>query len=582
MRKRQSVKKLLIRLFCLMIFITLLGFSVCGGYSLFSMQRELSYCNEAALDVFYQGLQFTADDLESFSGLIYDKDPLFGSLGRQSISIDNRLAAEMNLRQLCRSRTTASTGVYLFEQDGGFSYYCYGDAFLGGHLTPAFVKTLAEVRALWTDRDPVSMDRWTVYASDGTALLTHAVRRDGLYACVMIDLNAYAQTHQPDAGSSGIAFAFFDSERVLTNADYVQASGLTLADIQSTVGGSRRAVESTQMLHSRYSEELNVGLCGMIPMTGVWASLRFYSVLLIVALAVIAIIFWVIYTLMNRMLIYPLDRISLASRRLASGATEIERQSEPIVELDAIQDALGGLVDQKVSLERESLSQTYQKEHALLQYYQLQMRSHFFLNCLKSIYNMTSRGETDKTLRVITLFSNHLRYVFHDSLSLMPVRAELAEVEDYFHIIEFERSDHILLTQEVDPELLDFPVPPLIIQTFLENFNKHNALSDRILRFVIRIDRVEMEGRSYVRLRLSDNGVGYDREALKTMEQQDGLFAQYHVGIQNLRRRLDILYQNDYQIAFYNNPGGGACSVIYLPWTGPAAENEKEQEGENE
>ena len=171
MRKRQSIKKLLIRLFCLMIFITLLGFGVCGVYSLFSMQRELSYCNEAALDVFYQGLQFTADDLESFSELIYDKDPLFGSLGRQRLSIDNRLAAEMNLRQLCRSRTTASTGVYLFEQDGGFSYYCYGDAFLGGHLTPAFVKTLAEVRALLNLH--VSVCNGTVYATDHFAELSY-------------------------------------------------------------------------------------------------------------------------------------------------------------------------------------------------------------------------------------------------------------------------------------------------------------------------------------------------------------------------------------------------------------------------
>ena len=582
MRKRLSVKKLLIRLFCFMIFITLLCFGVCGGYSLFSMQRELSYCNEAALDVFYQGLQFTAEDLENFSELIYQKDSMFGMVGTQKDSIEKRLSAEMNLRQICQSRTTASTGVYLFRQDGSFSYYCFGDAFLGGFLTPEFVKTMAEVRALWTAQDPSAMDLWTVYASERIALLIHAVQRDGLYACVMIDLNAYAQTHQPGAKSAGIAFAFFDSDQVLTNADYVQASGLTLEDLLATVGGSRRAGGSTQMLHSRYSEELNVGLCGMIPMTGVWASLRFYSVLLIVTLLVIGLIFWVIYALMNRMLIYPLDRISVASRRLASGANEIERQSEPIVELDAIQDALGGLVDQKVSLERESLSQTYQKEHALLQYYQLQMRSHFFLNCLKSIYNMASRGELDKTLRVITLFSNHLRYVFHDSLSLMPIRAELAEVEDYFHIIEFERSDHILLTEEVDPELLDFPVPPLIIQTFLENFNKHNAVSDRILRFVIRIDRVEMDGRNYVRLRLSDNGVGYDREALKTMEQQDGLFAQYHVGIQNLRRRLDILYQKDYQIAFYNNPGGGACSVIYLPWNGDVPEAEKEWGDESE
>jgi len=37
------------------------------------------------------------------------------------------------------------------------------------------------------------------------------------------------------------------------------------------------------------------------------------------------------------------------------------------------------------------------------------------------------------------------------------------------------------------------------------------------------------------------------------------------VGIQNLCRRMDILYKGRYRIAFFNNPTGGASSVIYLP-----------------
>ena len=575
MRKRQSGKKLLIRLYCIMIAVTLLCFGVCGAYSLASVRQELRYCNEAALDVFFQGLQFIAEDLENFNELLYGKDSLFGLLEMQNISIEQRSAAEMNLRQLCRSRTTACTGIYLFQRGDGFRYYSLGNSFLGGNvITAQTVQALADVRAYWEGQDSAAMQRWVLYGEDGKALLMHAVQRGSLYACAMIDLNAYVRTRLTDAAGAGIAYAFFDENRVLTETDYVRETGLTLDDIRQADGGSRRVHGGYLVLHTRVSEELNVGLCGMISLRGVWANLRIYSALLAGTLFVIGAIFWAIYALMNRMLIYPLDRISAASRRLASGANEIERQSEPILELDAIQEALSGLVEQKVSLERETLSQAYQKEHALLQYYQLQTRSHFFLNCLKSIYNMASRGELEKTLRVITLFSNHLRYVFHDSLSLMPVRAELAEVEDYFHIIEFERSDHILLTKEIDPELLDFPVPPLIIQTFLENFNKHNALSDRILRFTIRLDRVEMDGQRYVRLRLSDNGVGFDREALRTMEQQDGVFSQYHVGIQNLRRRMDILYQNRYRIAFYNNPGGGACSVIYLPCDETAAQRE--------
>ena len=74
-----------------------------------------------------------------------------------------------------------------------------------------------------------------------------------------------------------------------------------------------------------------------------------------------------------------------------------------------------------------------------------------------------------------------------------------------------------------------------------------------------------MDDRFYVRLRLSDNGVGYSEEALTKIQVPDKVFERYHIGTQNLCRRLDLLYKDKYQIAFFNNPGGGASSVIYLP-----------------
>ena len=579
--RRQSGKKLLIRLFCVMIAVTLVCFIVCAVYSFASVRQEMSYCNEAALDVFCQELEYVANDLQSFTGLLYENGSPFGLLGNRMVSAQQQMNVENNLRLLCRSRTTANTGIYIFRTDGDFSYYCFGDSFLGGFVSAENTHVMADVRTFWEENGNRDQS-WTPLPSEDTALLMYTARRGDMCVCVMIDLDAYTRGHQPLVTGSGIAYAFFDGDKVLTSRELVSSLGLDAATLAQANGSENLTRNGYSMLHTNHIANLGIGLCGIFSMTGMWANLRLYSLLLLGAILLLGGIFWAIYALMKRMLIYPLDRISAASRRLASGDNVLESQPETIAELNEIQEALGGLVEQKVSLERESLNQAYQKEHALLQYYQLQTRSHFFLNCLKSIYNMASQGELEKTLRVITLFSNHIRYVFHDSLSLMPVHAELAEVEDYFHIIELERSDHILLAQDVDPELLDFPVPPLVIQTFLENFNKHNAMSDRILRFAIRIDRVNMDGQRYVRLRLSDNGVGYDRETLRSMGGGEELFSQYHVGIQNLCRRMDILYQKQAKIAFYNNPGGGASSVIYLPCGEAVPEDEGADEGEDE
>jgi len=66
-------------------------------------------------------------------------------------------------------------------------------------------------------------------------------------------------------------------------------------------------------------------------------------------------------------------------------------------------------------------------------------------------------------------------------------------------------------------------------------------------------------------LATADNGVGYSKEVLKKLSDADEQFEQHHVGISNLRRRMKLIYHDDYQVAFFNVLGGGACSLIYLP-----------------
>jgi LytS/YehU family sensor histidine kinase len=178
---------------------------------------------------------------------------------------------------------------------------------------------------------------------------------------------------------------------------------------------------------------------------------------------------------------------------------------------------------------------------------------------------MSDKGEVEKIKMMILAFSNHLRYIFHDNLLLVTLKSELDEAQDYYYIIQMDRANPILLNLDVDQSLMDYQVPPLVVQTFLENSYKYNPNTKKFLRFHVQIDQIEIEKKPYIRLRLSDNGVGYSKDVLKMLSEADEQFEQYHVGISNLRRRMTLIYQNDYQMAFFNVPGGGACSLIYLP-----------------
>ena len=76
----------------------------------------------------------------------------------------------------------------------------------------------------------------------------------------------------------------------------------------------------------------------------------------------------------------------------------------------------------------------------------------------------------------------------------------------------------------------------------------------------------ELDRKEFLRLTLSDNGNGYSEEVLERInEELTGSYDQFNVGINNLRRRLAILYRGECRTEFTNKPEGGACAVIHIP-----------------
>jgi len=563
--RTRSAKKSLIKYFLILLFITLLCLVSYGVYSVWMYEQQLIFTNQAALDVYSNSLIYELQDLTSFNQNIYSSDLDFRLLANKADTLtdDQKILPEYNLRKLMNNRVPNTGAIFLFNKSRSEFFYCFGQDFMGGIFIPQLMQNMSQICEQWLDSNQSEMMRWTAFSGEGTVLLMNAYRLQDLYICSILDLDAFISTHTE--GVDSIQYVFFTKNQVLTNADYVEEQGITLEMIQSADANLVKNFYVGNIIQSDYYPVFGIGLSGIMSLQGIWSYSRITVILFLIISVIVIGLFLVIYAFISRILIYPLDQITNASRQL-SGATDlVKTNQENLVEFSTIRDALDRLVEQKVQLEQDNRNKAQETEHALLQYYQLQTRSHFFLNCLKSLYHMSERGEIEKIRLMILAFSNHLRYVFHDNLLLVTLKSELDEAQDYYQIIQMDRAHPLLLDLEVDPALLECRVPPLVVQTFLENSYKYNSDSKKFLRFGVQIDQIEIEERPYLRLRLSDNGAGYSSEVLKKLSEPDEQFEQYHIGISNLRRRMALIYQNDYQIAFFNAPNGGACSLIYLP-----------------
>lgn len=565
MKRVRSAKKSLIRYFVILLLITLLCLVAYGLYSVWMYEQQLIFSNQAALDVYSSNLIYVLEDMTSFNQSVYSTDTDFMLLANKAdqLTDDQKILPEFNLRKLMNNRVSNAGAIFLFNKSRSEFFFCIGQSFLGGSITRVQMEFMNQIRDHWLESSQGDLMRWTAYSDDQTVLLMNAYRLQDLYVCSILDLNAFIGTHAK--GVDAIKYAFFTQDQILTNADYAAQEGITLEMIQSADANIVRNFYVGNIIQSDYYPTFGIGLSGMMSLQGIWSYSRISVILFVIVLFIICGLFLVIYAFINRILIYPLNQITNASRQLSGSADSLKTDQDDLMEFSTIRVALAALVEQKVQLEQDNRTKTQETEHALLQYYQLQTRSHFFLNCLKSLYHMSERGEIEKIRLMILAFSNHLRYVFHDNLLLVTLKSELDEAQDYYHIIQMDRAHPLLLDLEVDPSLLDCRVPPLVVQTFLENSYKYNTNSKKFLRFSVQIDRIEIETRPYIRLRLTDNGAGYSNEVLKKLSEPDEQFEQYHVGISNLKRRMALIYQNDFQMAFFNAPNGGACSLIYLP-----------------
>lgn len=567
MKRIRSAKKILLSYFYILLLITLLCFILYGVYSIWTYEQQMIFSSQASLDVYFNNLVYVLEDLTLFNQNVYsgNTDFIILSSRADTISDSQKLMMEYNLRNSIQNRVPDTGAIFIFNESKSVYFYRYGSNFLGGTVTKTSIDLMNRIREQVISADQSELMRWQVYSDNENVLLMNTYRLRNMYVCSIVDLDAFVSAHTTNGETS--EYVFFTKDKILTNLDYTTKEGITLERIKNVNDNLFTNLYAGNIIRSNYYDAFGIGLSGIMSLEEMWGYLRISVILFLVTIGIICVLFVIIYAFISRYLIYPLNQITNASKKLTgSDADETDLQDKnDLLEYSTIRIALNRLVTQKVALKQDNISKTREKEHALLQYYQLQTRSHFLLNCLKSLYNMSERGEIEKIKMMILAFSNHLRYVFHDNLLLVTLKSELDETQDYYHIMQMDRANPFLLNLEVDRSLLEFKVPPLVVQTFLENSYKYNPGHKKLMRFLVQIDQIEIENKPYMRLRLSDNGIGYSKDVLKKLSDADEQFEQYHIGISNLRRRMTLIYQNDYQLAFFNALGGGACSLIYLP-----------------
>jgi two-component system, LytTR family, sensor histidine kinase AlgZ len=172
---------------------------------------------------------------------------------------------------------------------------------------------------------------------------------------------------------------------------------------------------------------------------------------------------------------------------------------------------------------------------------------HFLFNTLNSISALI-REDPSRAERTMERLAALLRYSLDTGRHpLVPLRQELRVVRDYLEIEKTRFCDRLQFSIDVPEEMEELEVPPMAVQTLVENSIKH-AVSTRRQGGRIAV-AAHLEPGNLV-IAVTDNGPGFDLRAMKEGH-----------GLDNLRERLTALFGGEAHLEMARLDGRMTVSV---------------------
>ncbi|MGI6018677.1 MAG: sensor histidine kinase [Marvinbryantia sp.] len=248
-----------------------------------------------------------------------------------------------------------------------------------------------------------------------------------------------------------------------------------------------------------------------------------------------------------------------------------ENGTNNILELEFASGKFRTLLRKIQSLKIAIYEKELKEQQAELEYVQEQVRPHFLLNCLSVIHGKADeKGETE-IVRITEVLSDYMRYVIKDSKNQRVIREELAHIAFYVEMQKLRYGEEAFSYETIlDGKVEDCLVPPLLLQTLVENAIVHGVTLDNKIEISLYITSEDYEDGSYLYISVSDTGRGFSQETLEALENDSPIIygGRKHVGLQNVRRRLELLYGGRAGITFSNmGENYGAVVEVHLPMT---------------
>ena len=202
--------------------------------------------------------------------------------------------------------------------------------------------------------------------------------------------------------------------------------------------------------------------------------------------------------------------------------------------------ARGFMIQWKNAVKQESTKQEIvaKTETAKFKSLKNQLDPHFLFNTLNGIYGH-ALTKSDKTAEYILKLSAIMRYTLSETTTeKVALENEINYLKNYIELQKIRLTESTKIDFLVIGEINSQKIPPLLFINFIENAFKYGVSN-------------EVESVIQIHIRVKENTLSL---FVKNENMNQNTYSSsYEMGLKNIKRRLDLIFENNYTLEIINN-----------------------------
>lgn len=184
-------------------------------------------------------------------------------------------------------------------------------------------------------------------------------------------------------------------------------------------------------------------------------------------------------------------------------------------------------------LESKFLAAKLKLKEQELKYLKMQIHPHFLFNTLNTMYGFALK-KADETPEMILKLSNLLDYLLYQvDKPFVLLLDEINHIKDYIELEKMRFNETLDVSFETENVPENIQIAPMLLLPFIENSFKHGSLQNGVLTINIKLSCSKDTINFYI-----------ENTQSKLEKTNKG------IGLQNIQKRLDLLYKNNYNLIF--------------------------------